>query len=101
MYCGKNIKLEEINLQPTVGLFLFYVPNDSQGTLFYAIKQMYLCQGRCRVVWTDRAIYWTLGNFSKPLATINLPESPTFLGNFYKGVKIFNFSNETILGQLL
>ena len=28
-----------------------------------------------------------LGNFSKPLATINLPNSPTFLGNVCKGVK--------------
>ena len=28
-------------------------------------------------------IYWTLGNFSKPLAAINLPKSPTFLGNFF------------------
>ena len=26
--------------------------------------------------------FWTLGNFLKPLATINLPKSPTFLGNF-------------------
>ena len=37
----------------------------------------------------DWAIYWTLGNFSKPLAAINLPKSPTFLGNFCKGVKFF------------
>ena len=35
-------------------------------------------------VWPDLAIYWTLGNFLKPLATINLPKSPTFLGNFVK-----------------
>ena len=33
-------------------------------------------------VWPDWEIYWTLGNFSKPLETINLPKSPTFLGNF-------------------
>ena len=39
--------------------------------------------------------------FSKPLATINLPKSPTFLGNFCKGVKIYHFSIEIILGQLL
>ena len=50
-------------------------------------------------VWPDWAIYLTLGNFSKPLATINLPKSPTFLGNFYKGVKIFNFSSEIIFGR--
>ena len=52
-------------------------------------------------VWPDWAIYWTLGNFSKPLATINLPKSLTFLGNFYKGVNIFNFPSEIIFGQLL
>ena len=50
-------------------------------------------------VWPDWAIYWTLGNFSKPLATVNLPKSPTFLGNFWKGVKIFYFSSEIILGN--
>ena len=38
------------------------------------------------------------GQFFKPLATINLPKSPTFLGNFSKGVKIFYFSSEIILG---
>ena len=52
-------------------------------------------------VWPDLAIYWTLGNFLKPLATINLPQSPPFLGNFCKGVKSVHFSSETIFGQLL
>ena len=42
-----------------------------------------------------------LGNFLKPLATINLPKLPTFLGNFCTAVKIFNFSSEIIYGQLL
>ena len=41
------------------------------------------------------------GQLFKPLATINLSKSPTFLGNFCKGVKIFNFSSEIIFGQLL
>jgi len=49
----------------------------------------------------DWLIYWTLGKFLKPLATINLPKSPTFLGNFGKGVKIYHFSSEIIFGQLL
>ena len=52
-------------------------------------------------VWPDWEIYWTLGNFSKPLATINLPKSPTFLGNFFKVVKIYHFSNKIIFVQLL
>ena len=42
-------------------------------------------------VWPDWAIYWTLGYFLEPLATINLLKSPTFLGNFYKVVKIYEF----------
>ena len=50
-------------------------------------------------VWPDWAIYWTLGYFSKPLATIYLPKSPTFLGNFCKDVKIYHFSSEIILGN--
>ena len=41
------------------------------------------------------------GQLFKPLATINLPKSLTFLGNFYKGVKIYHISGEIILGQLL
>ena len=46
-------------------------------------------------------IYWTLGKFLKPLAAINLPKSPTFLGNFCKGVRIYHFSSEIISAQLL
>ena len=42
-------------------------------------------------VLPDLAIYWTLGNFLKPLVTINLPQSPQFLGNICKGVKIYHF----------
>ena len=41
-----------------------------------------------------------LGKFLKPLATIKFPKSPTFLGNFCKGVKIYHFSCELIFGQL-
>ena len=52
-------------------------------------------------VWPDWAIFLTLDNFLNPLATINLPKSPTFLGNFYKDVKIYHFSSEIIFGQLL
>ena len=48
----------------------------------------------------DWAIYWSLGNFLKPLATINLSKSPTFLGNFCKGVKIIHFSSEITFRQL-
>ena len=50
-------------------------------------------------MWPDWAIYWTLGNFLRPLAAINLPKSSTFLGNFCKGVKIIHFTCEIILGN--
>ena len=29
-----------------------------------------------------------------------MPKSPTFLGDFCKGVKMFNFSSEIIIGRL-
>ena len=41
------------------------------------------------------------GQVFKDLAMINLPNPHTFLGNFYKGVKVYYFSSEIILGQLL
>ena len=43
-------------------------------------------------------LYCTLGHFLKPLATINLPKSPTFLSNFCKGVKII-FLVKSFLGN--
>ena len=33
----------------------------------------------------------------KAFGNINLPRSPTFSGNFYKGVKIYHLSSETFL----
>ena len=41
------------------------------------------------------------GQLLKLFATMNLPKFPTFLGNFSKGAKIIDFSNEIIFGQLL
>ena len=51
-----------------------------------------------RPVWPDWAMYWTLGKFLKPLATINFPKSPTLLAIFCKVVKIYHFSSEIIFG---
>ena len=39
------------------------------------------------------------GPLLKPLATINLSQSPLFLGNFCKGVKIYHISSEIIFGN--
>ena len=44
--------------------------------------------------------FCTLGNFLKPLAAFNLPKSPTILGNFCNGVKIYDFSSEIPFRQL-
>ena len=57
--------------------------------------------GLLETVRPDSAIYWTLEKFLKPLETINLNKSHTFLGNFCKDIKIYHFSSEIILGQLL
>ena len=51
------------------------------------------------LVWPDWAIFWTLGNLLKPLATINLPQFSPFLSNLCKGVKSIHFSSETFLGN--
>ena len=56
---------------------------------------------RSPVVRPDWAIYYTLVNFLKPVVTIILPKSPTFLGKFCKGVKIIHSCSEIIFGQLL
>ena len=50
-------------------------------------------------VWPDLATYWTLGNFLKAVATITLPKSPTFLGNFSKIVKKIIFLVKSFLGN--
>ena len=54
-----------------------------------------------QTVWPNWALYFTLGNFSKPAATIILPKSPRFYGNFCKVVKVFHFSSVISFGQLL
>ena len=69
----------------------FYLLNNTYGHSYLKVPTTFDSYCPCEPVWPDWAIYWTLGNFSKPFATINLPKSPTFLGNFSKGVKTFNF----------
>ena len=69
------------------------------GMIFSCFMVTFL-NGPSLAVWPDWAIFWTLGKFLKPLATINLPKSPTFLDNFCKGVQIYHFSSEIIFGQL-
>ena len=65
--------------------------------VFSGSQQFHYSTNGLNPVWPDWVIYWTLGKFSKPLATINLSKSLTFLVNFCKVVKIYNFS---LLGNL-
>ena len=51
--------------------------------------------------WTNKQCLAHASISFQNLATINLPKSPTFLGNFSNGVEIYHFSSEIILGQLL
>ena len=43
---------------------------EAQNWTTYLVTKNLIC---CLTVWPDWAIYWTLGNFSKPVATISLP----------------------------
>ena len=47
------------------------------GSFFFDV-----CNGHSAPVWPDLAIFWTLGNFLKPLAAINLLKSPNILRQF-------------------
>ena len=58
-----------------------FLEKISTNWMAVEVRNFSFCCGQmcgCGSVWPDWAIYWTLGNFSKPLATINLPKSPTF-----------------------
>ena len=44
---------------------------------------------------------WLWATFLKPLATKKFPKSPTFLGNFCRGIKIYHFFSAIILGNFL
>ena len=52
-------------------------------------------------VWSDWAIYWTLVNFSRPVATIIFAQISHILRQFCKDIKIFNFYGEIIFGQII
>ena len=78
-----------------------YPSHTQQSTLTTDVllsKQTCFTHPQCDQI---RRFFLTLGNFLRTLAAINLPKSSIFLGNFCKGVKIFNFFSEIIFGQLL
>ena len=52
-------------------------------------------------VWPDLVIYYTSGNFSKPGQQLFCQNSQQILGNFCKGIQIFQFTTEILFGQLL
>ena len=54
---------------------------------------------RSLAVWPNWAIYCTLGNFSKPVATIIEPKLPTFFGNILKVSISFIFLIKSFLGN--
>ena len=54
-----------------------------------------------QTVWPDLAIYYTLGNFSKPGQQVFCQNGQHIFGNFCKGVKIIYFTREILFGQLL
>ena len=83
----------------TMNKFSYFVHDTNCRTSEANFDIVYLSTPRLQAEWPDWSIYWTLGNFLKPLATINLSKSHKFLGNFCEGVKIYHFSNKIILGD--
>ena len=58
---------------------------NGAGLITFVVLRMWVKgEGDCmlKTVWPDLAIFWTVGNFLKPLATINLPKSPNILREF-------------------
>ena len=72
-----------------------------RATLILQIHEFCKIAGQLATAWPDLAIYWTFGNFLKALAAIDWSKSSSFFGKFCKGAKIYHFSSEIILKQLL
>ena len=72
----------------------------SEGKFFQrlSLSCIFWYHDQCDQIWRFFALWAT---FLKPLATINLHKSLTFLCIFCKGVKIYHFSSAFIFGQLL
>ena len=85
-------------------LFIFHLSVWNKKKLVHFLPSEFVSSwtdsDRRQTVWPDWAIYWTLGNFLKPLATINLPKSPIFLGIFFvKMSKSISFVVKSIWGN--
>ena len=68
---------------------------EARRELAYLRAMIIVCS-QCDQIWRFIGIWL----FFKALATINLPKSPKFLGNFCKGVKNYHFSSEISFRQL-
>ena len=64
---------------------------DGSNKLWRPPKILILLKFESKRVWPDWVIYRIFKAFGN--------KSPTFLGNFCKGIKIFNFSSEIIFGN--
>ena len=84
-----------------VSVLTLYFDDLSSNLAEFYLKRTKVNKKEAGCSVTRLGDFCTLVNFSKPLTTIFLPKSPTFLGNFCEGIKIFNFSSEIIFGQLL
>ena len=91
-----------------VSVFAFYRWSEFKSgeyySCFWKICVLISTKVNKRRLWfnvTRLGDFFNFGPLLKPLATIILPKSPTFLGNFSKVVKIYHFSSKIIFGQLL
>ena len=85
---AENIDSEKFS--PILHVFLVWLGRQLRPPQVVSLPlALFLSKWEQEAVWSDWAIYCTLGNFLKPLATIFLPNLATFLGNFCKGVQNF------------
>ena len=89
-----------------VWLWLWLVPKVGREKFFFCSTTMlpnvfcFCCSAVACLQCDQNGQFIRLwATFIKPLATINLSKSPTFLGNFCKGVKIYHFIVKSFLGN--
>ena len=83
----------------TIKLSVLWTFFQSHTALKIMHQSLTVINGTLHSVWPDWAIFLTLGYFLRPLATINLPKSLTFLGIFVKVSKSILFLVKSFLGN--
>ena len=74
-------------------------PSSASSQTKVRYETRYCMRPKVEPVWPDWGDLLDFGKFLKPLATLNLPKSPTFLGIFVKVSKSIIFLVKQFLGD--